>query len=634
MVYWSSPPDIGGSFFMNMSEQKDKRNIAVIAHVDHGKTTLVDALLKQTHTFRENEEEMGKEQIMDSGDLERERGITILAKNCAVDYKNTKINIIDTPGHADFSGEVERTLGMAEGALLIVDAQEGPMPQTRFVLRRALELGLKIIVVINKIDKRFARVPESVSKLESLFLELAKDESQLDFPIIYAIGRRGVAFNTLPEDMEQKGDITPLLDLIISHVPAPKNSPLGTFKMVVTTLDYEPHLGQIAIGKIFRGKLVKGEKVIVTNSPGKIYKVEKVMVPRGLGRVEVEGAEAGEIVAIAGVDNLKIGQTISDPSDTTPLPEIAVSPPTLHITLGPNTSPLAGQEGEYSTGRQIEERLRKEIETNLSLKVEALGNGKFKVSGRGELHLAILLETLRREGYEMEVGKPEVILKKIDGVLKEPVEEVNIIVPQEFVGVINQEMGKRYAKILKMEAISEEETEFIYQFPTRAMIGLRGLLLNLTKGTVVMSSQVIAYEKIGRELPKLRRGALISQSSGSALAYSLETAQNRGITFIDPGETVYEGMIIGQNAKNEDIEINVCKGKKLTNMRSKSSDGIIQLTPATKLSLEQSLDFLERDELLEITPKSLRLRKKHLTVLARRRINRAARSSQATQAMI
>ncbi|KKQ95647.1 MAG: Small GTP-binding protein [Candidatus Woesebacteria bacterium GW2011_GWB1_43_14] len=619
---------------MNMSEQKDKRNIAVIAHVDHGKTTLVDALLKQTHTFRENEEEMGKEQIMDSGDLERERGITILAKNCAVDYKNTKINIIDTPGHADFSGEVERTLGMAEGALLIVDAQEGPMPQTRFVLRRALELGLKIIVVINKIDKRFARVPESVSKLESLFLELAKDESQLDFPIIYAIGRRGVAFNTLPEDMEQKGDITPLLDLIISHVPAPKNSPLGTFKMVVTTLDYEPHLGQIAIGKIFRGKLVKGEKVIVTNSPGKIYKVEKVMVPRGLGRVEVEGAEAGEIVAIAGVDNLKIGQTISDPSDTTPLPEIAVSPPTLHITLGPNTSPLAGQEGEYSTGRQIEERLRKEIETNLSLKVEALGNGKFKVSGRGELHLAILLETLRREGYEMEVGKPEVILKKIDGVLKEPVEEVNIIVPQEFVGVINQEMGKRYAKILKMEAISEEETEFIYQFPTRAMIGLRGLLLNLTKGTVVMSSQVIAYEKIGRELPKLRRGALISQSSGSALAYSLETAQNRGITFIDPGETVYEGMIIGQNAKNEDIEINVCKGKKLTNMRSKSSDGIIQLTPATKLSLEQSLDFLERDELLEITPKSLRLRKKHLTVLARRRINRAARSSQATQAMI
>ena len=609
---------------------QNKRNIAVIAHVDHGKTTLVDALLKQTHTFRANEEEMGQEQIMDSGDLERERGITILAKNCAVVYKNTKINIIDTPGHADFSGEVERTLGMAEGALLIVDAQEGPMPQTRFVLRRALELGLKIIVVINKIDKKFARPAEAISRLESLFLELVKDESQLDFPVIYAIGRRGVAFKTLPKDMNQKGDITPLLDLILERIPAPKNSTEGLFKMVVTSLDYESHLGQIAIGKIFRGNLTKDQKVVVTSSPEKVYKIEKIMVPQGLSRVEVDEAEAGDIVALVGVNNLKIGQTISDPADTTPLPEIAVSPPTLHITLGPNTSPLAGLEGEFSTDRQIEERLKKEIETNLSLKVEPLGNGKFKVSGRGELHLAILLETLRREGYEMEVGKPEVITKEIDGVVKEPIEEVNIIVPQEFIGVINQEMGKRYAKLIKMEPVSEEETEFIYQIPTRAIIGLTSLLLNLTKGTVLISSQVIAYEKIGRELPKLRRGALISQSTGPALAYSLETAQNRGITFIDPGESVYEGMIIGQNAKDEDIEINVCKGKKLTNMRSKSSDGVIQLTPSTKLSLERSLDFLEGDELLEITPKNLRLRKKHLTQLARRRINRSLRSSQST----
>jgi len=613
--------------------QQNKRNVAVIAHVDHGKTTLVDALLKQTHTFRANQEEMAQEQILDSGDLERERGITILAKNCAVVYKDTKINIIDTPGHADFSGEVERTLGMADGALLIVDAQEGPMPQTRFVLRRALELGLKIIVVINKIDKRFARPAEAISRVESLFLELAKDESQLDFPVIYAIGRRGVAFKDLPQDTKQKGDITPLLDLILSHIPAPKNSTKGLFQMVVTSLDYESHLGQIAIGKIFRGKLEKGQKVVIASSPEKLFKIEKIMVPEGLIRVEVDEAEAGDIVAIAGVNSLKIGQTICDPADTTPLPEIAVSPPTLHITIGPNTSPFAGQEGEFSTGKEIEERLKKEIETNLSLKVEALGNGKFEVSGRGELHLAILLETLRREGYEMEVGKPEVILKKMDGELKEPVEEVNIIVPQEFIGVINQEMGKRYAKLVKMEAISESgETEFIYQIPTRALIGLRSLLLTLTKGTIILSSQVIAYEKAGRELPKLRRGALISQSSGMALAYGLETAQNRGITFIDPGETVYEGMIVGQNAKDEDIEINVCKGKKLTNMRSKSSDGIIQLTPATKLSLEKSLDFLERDELLEITPKNLRLRKKHLTQLARRRVSRSLRSSQNSSA--
>lgn len=604
---------------------KNIRNVAVIAHVDHGKTTLVDALLKQTHTFRENEAEMKEERILDSNDLERERGITILAKNCEIDYKNCKINIIDTPGHADFSGEVERTLGMADGALLIVDAQEGPMPQTRFVLKKALELGLKIIVVINKIDKRFARSLDVKSKVESLFLELAHDESQLDFPVVYAVGRAGTTFHELPSDPNEKGDVMALLDTILEKIPAPTNSIEGTFKMVVSSLDYDAHIGRIAIGKIHQGKIKKGQKVAIVGKAGKTYTIERVMVGKGLGRIEVPEAEAGDIVALAGIANIQIGKTISDPSDQVALPEIAVSEPTLHMTLGPNTSPFSGNEGEFTTSRQIEERLGRELETNLSLKVEKLGNGKFKISGRGELHLAVLLETLRREGYEMEVGKPEVIYKEVNGELSEPVEEVDIIVPLEHVGVVNQELGKRYGKLIKMEPINEAEVEFIYHIPTRALIGLRSLLLTQTKGTVIMSSQILGYEKIGRALPKLRRGALVAAEAGDALAYGLQNAQGRGITFVDPAERVYEGMIVGQNAKDEDIEINVCKGKKLSNMRSKSSDGIIQLAPAVKLSLEQSLDFLENDELLEVTPKSLRLRKKILATDERRRNDRKAR---------
>jgi GTP-binding protein len=595
------------------------RNIAVIAHVDHGKTTLVDALLKQTHTFRQNQEEMGVDCILDSNELERERGITILAKNCAITYKNTKINIIDTPGHADFSGEVERTLGMADGALLIVDAQEGPMPQTRFVLKKALELGLKMIVVINKIDKKYAKPKDSIKKIENLFLDLANEDSQLEFPVIYAIGRRGVAFRELPENLKIQGDITPLLDSILENIPAAKNASEGVFKMLVSSLDYDSHLGQIAIGKIENGKLVNGQKVIITQFPEVLHKIEKITVYEGLNRIETDSTQAGDIVALTGIENLKIGQTISDPSDITSLASISISEPTLNITLSANTSPFAGREGRFSTIRQIGERLDKEIETNLSLKVEHEQNGKYKISGRGELHLAILLETMRREGYEMEVGKPEVIIKNIDGVLKEPVEEVEIIVPEKHIGTITQELGKRYGKLVKMEPISQKEVEFVYVIPTRAIIGLKSLLLSLTKGTAIINSRVIGFEQIGREIPKLRRGVLISQSGGEALAYGLQNAQGRGITFINPADKVYEGMIIGLNAKDDDIEINVCKGKKLTNMRSKASDGIIQLTPPTKLSLEQSLDFLETDELLEITPENLRLRKKYLSHLERKR---------------
>jgi GTP-binding protein len=605
-------------FFVGKNIMQNIRNIAVIAHVDHGKTTLVDALLKQTHVFRENEEKMGMERIMDSNDLERERGITILAKNCSVTYKDIKINIIDTPGHADFSGEVERTLSMADAALLVVDAQEGPMPQTRFVLKKALALKLKIIVVINKIDKKYARPLEVKHKVESLFLELAEEEEQLEFPVLYAIGRLGIVHNTLPDNFDEKGDVTPLLEMIINEVPAPITQ-TGPFKMLVSSFDYDPHIGRIAMGKITQGEIATGDKLIITQNPAKVWTVTKLMTSKGLSKIQADKVLAGDIVWVAGVEDIKIGDTLSDPKDTEGLETINITEPTLHLTLSPNTSPFSGREGTLTSSRQIGERLHKELESNLSLRVEVLQNGKFKISGKGELHLAILLETLRREGFEMEVEKPEVITKIIDGIIHEPVEEVDIIVDNEHIGVINQEMGKRYGKLIKMEPLNEISTEFIYHITTRALIGLRSLLLTLTKGTVVISSQLLDFEPMGKPIPKLRKGALVASQAGEVLAYGLENAQGRGITFVEPATKVYEGMIVGLNAKDEDVYVNVCKGKKLTNMRSKSSDGIIHLEPATIFSLEQSLEFLEKDELLEITPLSLRLRKKHLTELDRKK---------------
>ena len=603
-----------------MSAEKIK-NIAVIAHVDHGKTTLVDALLKQTHLFRDNQQEMSQERILDKDGLEQERGITILAKNCSVSSNGYKINIIDTPGHADFSGEVERTLGMADAALLIIDAQEGPMPQTRFVLKKALELGLKVIVVINKIDKPFAQVDKVVSKTGDLFLELAQNEDQLNFPVLYAIGRQGVVFDQPPQNLNQPGNVQPLIDTIIKHVPSPQNNSQASFQMLVSSLEYDSHLGLIVIGKIHQGSIKPGQKVVINSEPSP-HNIEEVMVSQGLEKQTVDLAEAGEIVALSGLKHVRIGSTLSDPSSPITLPAPAIGEPTLNLTLGVNTSPFAGQEGEFSTSRQLQERLYKELETNLSLKVKPLDNGQFQLSGRGELHLAVLLETLRREGYEMEVGQPQVIIKTIDGTKQEPVEEVSIIVPQEHTGVVNQELGKRLAKMIKMDNISDSEVEFIYHIPTRAIIGLRNLLLTQTKGTVVFNSQILGFRPLGQSLPKFRSGTLISNTSGEVLAYGLHAAQQRGVTFVKPGDKVYEGQIIGQNAKEADLEINVCKGKKLTNMRSKSSDGIIQLAPPTILSLEQSLDFLQNDELLEITPKSLRLRKKYLTDIDRRRHRR------------
>jgi GTP-binding protein len=450
-------------------------------------------------------------------------------------------------------------------------------------------------------------------------LELATQDHQLEFPVLYAVGREGKVYLQRPVDITQPGSVTPLLDTIIQSIPAPTNNPDGVFKMVVSSLDYDPHVGRILIGKVFQGILTLNQRVMIAQLQGQNYTIEQVLVMKGLQRVKTEKAVAGDIVAVVGVDQAKIGMTITDPVDPAALPAIEVSEPTLHMYLGPNTSPFAGRESKFSTSRQLEERLMRELETNLSLRVEKQDSGKFKISGRGELHLSILLETLRREGYEMEVGKPEVITKVIDGVEQEPLEELNIVVPSEFEGVIIQELGKRYATLMHMVPLSDTEMDFVYHVPTRTLIGLRNLLLTMTKGTAICNSQVIGYKPVGKPLPKLRQGAIIADRAGEVLSYGLEAAQGRGITFVEPGTNVYEGMIVGQSFNDIDVPINVCKGKKLTNVRSSTADMMIQLAPPVILSLEQSLDFLEADELLEITPQALRLRKKHLSDLDRRK---------------
>lgn len=601
---------------------KHIRNIAVIAHVDHGKTTLVDALLKQTNVFRDNQEEMGQERLMDSQDLERERGITILAKICSVNYQDHKINIIDTPGHADFSGEVERTLGMADGALLIVDAAEGPMPQTRYVLKMAMDLGLKILVVINKIDKKLAQPEQTKNKIEDLFLELAQTEEHLHFTTYYAVARNGSVFEDLPQSNDQVGDVTPLLNGIINHINPPTGDADAPFKLAVSSLDSDDHLGRIIIGKINQGSLKKGQSFVTSNSPSQPQQISKIMTSQGMQRIEAESASSGDIVSLAGISKAKIGDTLCDPKDTSPLPTAQIAEPTMSLKLGPNTSPFSAKEGVYTTSRQLGERLQKELENNVSLRVITGEDSSFKISGRGELHLAVFLETMRREGYEMEVGKPEVIVKKIDGITSEPIEEVHIVVPEEYNGVITTQLGKRQGELVKMNPTSRGEVEYLYRMPTRAIIGLRSILLTLTKGTLLFSTQIIGYQPVGESLPKLRKGAIIAAATGKVVEYGLKNLKGRGVSFVKPGDQVYEGMIIGLNAKDEDIEVNVCKEKNLTNHRTKSHQGITQLAADVELSLEESLDTLEHDELLEITPQSLRLRKKHLTNLARRRADK------------
>lgn len=611
---------------MTQQQAQKLRNVAIIAHVDHGKTTLVDGLLKQSGTFHEKAEELSQELILDSNELERERGITILAKNTAVEYKGVKINIIDTPGHADFGGEVERTLHMADGCLLIIDAQEGPMSQTRFVLQKALQLGLKVIVVINKIDKKFARVAEVIEETHTLFLDLATKDDQLEFPTLYAIGRRGVAFLEMPSgDLETiEGSLEPIFETILKEIPEPANSSDGSFQLLVTALDYDDYKGKYAIGRVHRGTVRPGMPVALLGTDGSVKargKIEKVYVSRGLGREEVSHAVAGDIVAVTGVGDAAISETIADASAPEALPPIAIEEPTLKIALGPNTSPFAGEDGKFLTGRQIQERLEKELETNVSLRMEVVDGGEFVLSGRGELHLSILIETLRREGYEFQVGRPQVIIKQLNGQPHEPIEEVIVDVPEEYSGVIATEFGKRKA-VMKNVHPHLGGYRYTFEMPTRALLGLRTILMSKTRGTVVMNTMFLRFAPLGEDLPRARNGVLVAHEGGTAVSYGLEIAEGRGVLFIGPGTPVYEGMIVGENSREDDLDINVCKEKKLTNVRASATDAPIQLTPPRILSLEEYLDFIGPDELLEVTPKNLRLRKQYLSKVERKRHER------------
>ena len=600
------------------------RNVAIIAHVDHGKTTLVDGLLKQSNTFRENQAEMSQTLLMDSGDQESERGITITAKQTSIYHGDYKINIIDTPGHADFSGEVERTLNMADGVILVVDAQEGPMPQTKFVLSKALELGLKPIVVVNKIDKPARRITEVNDEVSDLFLELATNDDQLLYPTYYAIGRDGKAWPEVPENPEADANFDPIFDAIINEIPAPKVELEGGFQLLVTSLTYDNFLGKYAIGRISRGKVKSGEQIALIKRDGTVKKakIDKLFAYRGLNREEIQEAFAGDIVAITGVVEAEIGETLADVNNPEALPTIEVEKPTLSMYLGPNTSPMKGREGEFTTSRQIGDRLKKELETNVSLQVKESGIG-FIISGRGELHLSVLIETLRREGFEFEVGRPQVVTIQEDDIEKEPVEELIIEVAPEFVGAVSQEMGTRRAEMRAQESLPTGATRLTYIITTRAMIGLRNLMLTATKGTIIMNSLPYGYQEVGAKIPSSRNGVLIAFEKGVSTPYALQSAESRGELFIGPGTEVYAGMIVGLNNRQEDLEINVVKEKHLTNMRSKSSDGAVQLTPFTQLSLEQCIDFIEDDELLEVTPQNLRLRKRYLDSNERKRMKKA-----------
>jgi GTP-binding protein len=609
-------------FFMKQ-DPKFIRNIAIIAHVDHGKTTLVDGLLKQSNIFRSNQSEMSQDLIMDSGDQEKERGITITAKVTAVEHDDYRINIIDTPGHADFSGEVERTINMADGCILIVDAQEGPMPQTKFVLSKALANELAPIVIINKIDKPGSRIEEVEDEIADLFLELAVHENQLHYPTYYAIGREGKAWTTPPSDAGQDTDLSVIFDAIIKDIPAPDVEVDKPFQMQVSALAWDAFKGKYAIGRIARGKIKTSDKVALLSSdePASKGQVDGLFKSQGTSKISIDEAIAGEIIQLTGLSNVKIGDTITDVDSPEALPNLEIEAPTLKIYLGPNTSPFKGQEAEFSTGRQLGDRLNKELETNIGLRVEEEGIG-YLVSGRGELHLSVLIETLRREGYEFEVRRPQVVTKEENGKTLEPIEELIIEVPAEYVGAVQMELGARRATLKEQFATPKGVTKLIYELPTRALLGLRNILTTNTKGTIIMNSLMVGYEPMGSALQKLRNGVIVAFENGVTTPYALEMLEERGVCFIKPGEKVFAGQIVGLNKRNDDMEMNVCKAKHLTNMRSSSSDGTVQLTPPVIFSLEECLDFLENDELLEVTPKSLRLRKIELDHNKRRRSNK------------
>ena len=592
-----------------MNYRNDIRNVAIIAHVDHGKTTLVDALLKQSHVFRENQDTV--DCIMDSNTLEREKGITILAKNTAIMYNGIKINIIDTPGHADFSGEVERVINMADGALLLIDSVEGPMPQTKFVLREAFKKKLKIIVVINKMDRQNARISEVLKLTQDLFLELATDAEQLDFPVLYASGREGIVVKE--PGMEGK-DVSALFDMILEKVPPPQIEE-GSFQMLVSNLDYDTHKGKISIGRIWRGKVSPHDMVVCLSADGKQtrYEINEVFTHLGLKRLEAKEVEAGDIVAVTGVKEVTIGDTLANPEHPDALPRIEIGEPTVEMTFGVNTSPFSGREGRFSTTRQLRERLYRELESNLSLRVQDSDRSDtFIVKGRGELHLSILIETMRREGYEFEVSKPEAITKMVDGKLMEPVEALTVDTKEEYIGIVNELLSKRQAEMSDMRNDGKGNVRMEFHIPTKGLIGFRSAFLTATRGSGVMNTIFLGYEPWKKEIGSIRSGVLVASELGVSVTYGLNNAQERGLLFIGPGVQVYEGMIVGQIQRSRDIAVNVCKEKKMTNIRSSTSDIAIKLTPPIIFSLEQSIDFINRDELAEITPENIRLRKKIL----------------------
>ncbi len=587
--------------------RNDIRNVAIIAHVDHGKTTLVDQLLRQSGVFRANEQVA--ERVMDSNDLERERGITILSKNTAILFGDTKINIVDTPGHADFGGEVERILMMVDGVLLLVDAFEGCMPQTRFVLRKALALRKKPVVVINKLDRPSARPSEVVDELIDLFIELGADEDQLEFPVVYASGRDGYA--TLNPD-EAGENMLPLLNAIIEHIPAPEGDAEGPFQVLVSSVDYDDYVGRIGIGRVERGSIEEGQQAVLCKPTGSAScKISRLYQFQGLKRVEVESARLGDIVAISGISDIGIGETLCDPAKVEPLPFVRLDPPTISMNFCVNDSPFAGKEGSYVTSRNLRDRLFKELQTNVSMRVEETGTtDTFKVSGRGELHLSILIETMRREGYEFSVSRPTVIYSEgEDGQRLEPMEQLIVDTPEEYVGTVMEKLGARKGELADMRASGEGSVRVEFKIPSRTLMGYRSELLTDTKGNAVMNTIFAGYEPYKGDLSNASRGALVAHETGEATAYGLFNAQERGKLFIAASTPVYEGMIVGENAKSEDVVVNVCKKKHVTNMRASGSDEALRLVTPTRLSLEQSLEFIADDELVEITPKNIRLRK-------------------------
>ena len=592
------------------------RNIAVIAHVDHGKTTLVDGLLKQSGTFASHEQI--DERVMDSNDIEKERGITILSKNTAIRYKNTKINIIDTPGHADFGGEVERVLKMVDGVLLLVDAQEGVMPQTKFVVKKALALGIRPIVVVNKIDKPAAQPDRVIDEVFDLFAAMGANEEQLDFPVVYAAARDGYAIKNLEDE---KKDLGPLFEAILEYVPLPSGNKENPLQIQIFTLDYDNYLGKIGIARIFNGKVKKGENVMLAKSNGEKItgKITKLIGFYGLARTEIDEAQAGDIVALAGFHSINVGDSIVDPNNPIPLDPMHLEEPTMSVNFAVNDSPLAGLEGKHVTANKLKERLEKEMQTNIAMKIEELGEGKFKVSGRGELQITILAENLRREDFEFSISRPEVIVKEIDGQKCEPFESLVIDTPQDYSGSVIEKLGRRKAELKAMNPMGEGYTRLEFEIPARGLIGYRSEFLTDTKGEGVMNNSFLEFRPFSGNVETRNNGALISMENGEATPFSLGNIQERGVLFIPPQTKVYVGMIIGEHSRENDLDVNPIKAKHLTNMRASGSDDAIKLTPPRDLNLERALEWIEEDEILEVTPKNIRIRKKVLDPTQRKR---------------